>query len=237
LGSRNRCERRRRHGRDGSRSIDELGQPHDHLGSGKDKGATKQRDRKDRHEQCAGRAHGAAQHLGSEVRKPRALPLSAFAIVQRGQQDALVQVDRRSRDRERTKQPEDASAAADLRRACGTNLDVSGQACSVGRPELVEQERIDQRASACAIQSGATVRVRHITYMTRQGQKVAAALRAARRLPDSAPERLLRTDPELARTMTVRRDEDGLHLYLSRRCHVGFEPLDQRLAQQPRSAQ
>ena len=98
-------------------------------------------------------------------------------IVQCREKDPLVQVKGRSRDRQRSEEPQDAGAASDLRGAGRAALDMGGQACGVGRTELIEQECIDERAGSCAVQGLASVRCRHITYMTRQGRKVAVAYR------------------------------------------------------------
>jgi hypothetical protein len=87
-------------------------------------------------------------------------------VVERGEQDPFVKVDRGARNRERAEQPEDTGAATDLRGTGRTTLDVGGEAGGVGRPELVEQERIDERSRASTVQRVANVRVRHITYMT-----------------------------------------------------------------------
>jgi hypothetical protein len=87
-------------------------------------------------------------------------------VVKGREQDALVEVDRWARHREGAEQPQDTGAATDLRGAGGTTLDVGGQAGGIGRPQLVEQERIDERASASTVQRVANVRVRHIIYMT-----------------------------------------------------------------------
>jgi len=87
-------------------------------------------------------------------------------ILERGQQDPLIQLRRGARHRQRTEQTQHASAPADLGGTRRATLDVAGQLCRVGRFELVEQERIDQGAGARTIQGAANVRVRHIRYMT-----------------------------------------------------------------------
>jgi hypothetical protein len=92
--------------------------------------------------------------------------MAAASVVQRRQQDPLVEVDRGSRDRQRAQQPEHTRASADLGGAGGTALDVCRQAGSIGRSQLIEQEGIDERPGACAVQRRTNVRVRHITYMT-----------------------------------------------------------------------
>jgi hypothetical protein len=86
--------------------------------------------------------------------------------MERGEQDPLVEVDRWPWNRQRAEQPEHAGAASDLRCARRATLDVSGQAGGIGRTELIEQECIDERSGACAIQGVANVRFRHIRYMT-----------------------------------------------------------------------
>ena len=91
---------------------------------------------------------------------------AASAIVQRRQQDALVEVRRGSRSRKRPEQPQDARGAADLGRARGTTLDVGRETRGIGRQEVIEQEQIDEIAGVRAVQGVADVRVRHITYMT-----------------------------------------------------------------------
>lgn len=88
------------------------------------------------------------------------------AVVQGGDQDPLVQVRRGPRHRQGAQQPQDARAAADLGGAGGATLDVGGQPGGICRSELIEQEGVDERTSACAIQGVADMRVRHITYMT-----------------------------------------------------------------------
>jgi hypothetical protein len=88
------------------------------------------------------------------------------AIVERGHQDPLIQVVGRTLDGKRAHEAEHAGAAADLGRAGSTSLDVGRQARRVSRHEVIEQEQIDELASACAIEGGTDVRVRHITYMT-----------------------------------------------------------------------
>jgi hypothetical protein len=88
------------------------------------------------------------------------------AVVQGRQEDPFIEIDRGTGDGQRTQQPEHAGAPADLRGTCRTTLDVGGQAGGIGRPELIEQERIDERSSPSTVQRVANVRVRHITYMT-----------------------------------------------------------------------
>ncbi len=99
--------------------------------------------------------------------------MPSSAVVQRGEQDPLVEIRRRARNRKGAKQPQDPGAATDLRGAGRAALDVGGQPGCVARMELIEQERIDQRSGARAIQGVANMRLRHISYMTRPGQKVA----------------------------------------------------------------
>jgi hypothetical protein len=125
------------------------------------------------------------------------------AIVQCRQQDAFVEVRGGTRDRQRPEQSQDARAAADLGRARGTTLDVSRETGGIGREKVIEQERIDEFAGVRAVQGMTDVRVRHITYMTAAIEKVARACRNRARLLRSAPQRLLRTDPEFARMAAV----------------------------------
>ena len=106
--------------------------------------------------------------------------MPAFAIVQRSEQDPLIEIDRRPWGRKRTEQAEHPGAAADLRGARCATLDMPSQASGISRTELVEQECIDERTGACAVQGVANVRVRHITYMTGPGQKVAGTFREQR---------------------------------------------------------
>lgn len=91
---------------------------------------------------------------------------AARPVVQRRQQDAFVEVVCRLGERKGAQQPEDAGAAADLGRAGGAALDVGGQARRIGRDQVIEQEQVDELAGVRAVQGGADVRVRHITYMT-----------------------------------------------------------------------
>lgn len=88
------------------------------------------------------------------------------SIVEGREQDALVEVRRGLGNRQRSEQPEHASAAADLGRAGGTTLDMGRQARRIGRDEVIEEEQVDELAGVRAVQGGADVRVRHITYMT-----------------------------------------------------------------------
>jgi len=127
---------------------------------------TQERDGHDRHDQRARRAHRATDDLGSEVGQPRVAIPAAGTIVERRQQDPLVEVVRRSGKREGAQQPEHARAAADLGRARGAAFDVGGQARRIGRDQVIEQEQIDELTGVRAVQGGADVRVRHITYMT-----------------------------------------------------------------------
>jgi hypothetical protein len=153
--------------------------------------------------------------------------VSACSIVQGREQNALVEVSCRPWNRERAQQPQDAGAAADLGRAGSTTLDVGGQPRGICRAELIEQERIDERTGACAVQDGADVRVRHITYMTRQGQKVAIADRTSVKPARSAPQRLLRAHPELSRATAVRPDARRLDVDGRRRGRrFGLDPID-----------
>jgi hypothetical protein len=92
--------------------------------------------------------------------------MTARAVVQGRQEDPFVEIDRGARDGQRTQQPEHARAPTDLRGTCRTTLDMGGQPGGIGRPELVEQERINERSSPSTVQRVANVRVRHITYMT-----------------------------------------------------------------------
>ena len=137
-----------------------------HLGGGEHKCPAEQRDRQDGHDEGARRAHRAAQDLRAEVGQPGAMLVAAPAVLERGEQDPLVQVRHGARRGQRAEEAEDPGAAADLGGARRAALDVGGQARGVGRFELVEQERVDQVASARAVQGMAAVRVRHIPYMT-----------------------------------------------------------------------
>jgi hypothetical protein len=92
--------------------------------------------------------------------------VAASAVLERGEQNPLVQVRHGARRGQRTEEPEDPGAAADLGGARGAALDVAGQARGVSRFELVEQERADQVASTRAVQGTVALRVRHIPYMT-----------------------------------------------------------------------
>jgi len=130
------------------------------------------------------------------------------AIVQCRQQDAFIKVRGGTRDWQRPEQSKDARAAADLGRARGTTLDVGRETRGIGSEEVIEQERIDEFAGVRAVQGVADVRVRHITYMTAAIEKVARAYRNGARWLRSAPEGLLRTDPELARMAAVAAHRD-----------------------------
>ena len=77
----------------------------------------------------------------AEVGQPRIARVASGTIVQGGQQDPLVEVGRRARNRQRAEEPEHARAAADLGRARGATLDVGGQARGIGGREVIEQER------------------------------------------------------------------------------------------------
>lgn len=68
--------------------------------------------------------------------------------------------------RQRAEEAEHAGAAADLGGAGGTTLDVGGQACGIGRDEVIEKEQVDELTGMRAVQRATVVRVRHITYMT-----------------------------------------------------------------------
>jgi hypothetical protein len=92
--------------------------------------------------------------------------VTSGSIVERSEQDPLVEIDGGPGNRQRAEQAEHPSAAADLGGAGRAALDVGGQAGGIGRRELIEQERIDQGAGTCAIQGVANVRVRHNIYMT-----------------------------------------------------------------------
>jgi hypothetical protein len=98
---------------------------------------------------------------------------AAAPILERGDQDPLVQFRRGAWRRQRAEQAQDASAPADLGGTRCAALDVARQTRRIRRFELIEQERVDQGAGARTIQGAANVRVRHITYMTRLVQKVA----------------------------------------------------------------
>ena len=88
------------------------------------------------------------------------------AIIQGGEQDPLIHAGRRPRRGQRANERQDEGAAADLGRAGRTAPDVGGEPGSVGRLELIEQERVDERTGAFAVQGVAEGRVRHISYMT-----------------------------------------------------------------------
>jgi hypothetical protein len=92
--------------------------------------------------------------------------MAGRAVVEGRQEDPFVEIDRGARDRQRTQQPQHAGAPTDLGGTRRTTLDMGGQAGGISRPELVEEERIDERSSASTVQRVANVRVRHITYMT-----------------------------------------------------------------------
>ena len=91
---------------------------------------------------------------------------ASSAVVQRGQEDPLIEVCRGPRDRQRDEQGEDPCAAADLGRTDGAALDMGGEIGGVSCAEVIEQEGIDELASVRAIQGVADVWVRHIIYMT-----------------------------------------------------------------------
>ena len=157
------------------------------LGGGEDERAAEQRDGEDGHDERARRAHRAAQDLRAQVGEPGVARPAAAAVLERGQQDPLVEVRRGSRRRQGPEEAQDPGASADLAGARRAALDVGGEACRVARFELIEQERVDQGPGARAIQGIANVRVRHTTYMTRGVQKVACSSWAAPRLgPASA---------------------------------------------------
>lgn len=92
--------------------------------------------------------------------------MTTGAIVERREQDPFVQIDGGPGNGQRAEQAQHASAAADLGGTRRAALDVGGQAGGIGGTELIEQERIDERARPFAIQGVASVSVRHITYMT-----------------------------------------------------------------------
>lgn len=147
----------------------------DDLRRGEDERSAEQGNRQDRDDQRPGRAHRAANHLRAQVRQPRALRAPAGPLVEGGHQDALIEVRRGMRHVQRAEEAQDAGAAADLDGAGGTPLDVERQARGVGRVQLIEQERVDQRSGARAIEGVADLWVRHTTYMTSTRQKVARA--------------------------------------------------------------
>ena len=93
--------------------------------------------------------------------------VAAAAVLERGDEDALVQVRHGPRRAQGPEQPENPGAPADLGRAGRAALDVGRESRGVARFELVEQERVDQVAGARAVQGMVAVRVRHILYMTR----------------------------------------------------------------------
>ncbi len=97
------------------------------------------------------------------------------AILERGQQDSLVEIRRGSRCRQSPEETQDAGASADLAGARRAALDMSGETRRVSRLQLIEQEGVDQRPGARAIQGIANMRVRHTPYMTGGVQKVANA--------------------------------------------------------------
>ena len=92
--------------------------------------------------------------------------MTAPAVLERGDQDPLIEVGHGTRGGQRTEQAEDPCAPADLGGARRAALDVGGQLRGVCRFELVEQERVDQIAGTRAVQGMVAVRVRHIPYMT-----------------------------------------------------------------------
>lgn len=94
---------------------------------------------------------------------------------------------------------------------------MGGQTCGIGSHEVIEEEEIDQLVRLCAGQGATVVRCRHITYMTRPPEKVALRYRDAGGIParapsvaGSAPDWLLRSDAEVAPTVTVSTDGDRL---------------------------
>jgi hypothetical protein len=94
------------------------------------------------------------------------LGTATASILERGQQDPLVQVCCGSGRWQRPEQTQDPGAPADLGGAGRAAFDVGGQTCRVRWFELVEQERIDQGTGACAVEGVANRRVRHTIYMT-----------------------------------------------------------------------
>lgn len=132
------------------------------------------------------------------------------AIVQRSQEDALVEVVRGASHGQRTKEAEHSRAPADLGRARRTALDVGRETRSIRRHEVIEEEEIDEVAGVRAVQGMAGVRIRHIRYMTGQVQKVAPACRTRGGTDRSAPRWLLRSDPELSWSVAVPADGERL---------------------------
>jgi hypothetical protein len=64
--------------------------------------------------------------------------VAAPAVLERGDEDALIQVRHRPGRAQRTKQAEDPGAPADFGGAHWASLDVRRQPCGVGRFELIE---------------------------------------------------------------------------------------------------
>ena len=105
--------------------------------------------------------------------------MAPSAVFECRDEDPFVQVRHGARCAQCPEQAEDPGAAADLGGAGRAALDVGGQPRGVARLQLVEQERVDQVAGARTVQGMVAERVRHILYMTRGCEKVAAASNAA----------------------------------------------------------
>jgi hypothetical protein len=88
------------------------------------------------------------------------------SIIERRQQDPLVQFRAGTCHRQRTEEAQDPGTPADLGGARCATLDVTRQARRICRFQLIEQERVDQGVGVRAIQGAADVRVGHIHYMT-----------------------------------------------------------------------
>jgi hypothetical protein len=91
----------------------------------------------------------------------------------RGQGDSFVKVCRAGRFGLRCQQSDEPRRTAELGRARRTHAEMLRQPSAPPLGELIQQVRVDQRASGVAVHRIGRGGLAHTLYMTRGGQKVA----------------------------------------------------------------
>ncbi len=149
-----RRERRRHFGLDCTTRGEELGRLGDEPGRGEHERATQEGDRDNGQDECSSRAHRASEDQTGKIGEPRPTIMSTLAFRDRGEDDALIQVRRRLRDRERRQQADDSRHATQFRCAGGAASNVARQSPPVRVGQLTKEIGVDEWACALAIQSG-----------------------------------------------------------------------------------
>ncbi len=100
--------------------------------------------------------------------------MTSPAILEGGQDDALIQIGCWRRRWQAAQQADDAGDLAQFLGARGAGPDVLSEAMIVDVGQLTEQVRVDERAYCRAVGAGA-VFGSHTLYMTGDGRKVAVS--------------------------------------------------------------